>query len=80
MIKNLGPFLSQAWVDGVLRWRACIVAYAAQIIFYRKDTLEECKMMGTMYVQAVVDTLKEMIPFFTCFQHIKTFKLKVLSK
>ena len=63
MIKNLGPFLSSAWVDGVLRGRAYGISYASRIIIDREDTLEECKMMGVMYVQAVVDTLKERFPY-----------------
>ena len=71
MIKTLGPFLSPAWVDGVLRWRACIVSYASQIIFYQEDTLEECKMMGAIYVQAIVDALKKRFHFLHVFNTSK---------
>ena len=63
--KNLGPFLSQAWVDSALRWRAINDVGATyhpmhhrQILDW-EDTLEECKMMGAMYVQPLVDSLNK---------------------
>ena len=67
MMKNLGPILSQAWVDGVLRWRAYIISYASRIFFDAKDTLEDCKMIGATYVQTIVDTLKEIFPYLRVF-------------
>ena len=71
--KNLGPFLSQAWLDGVLRWRVnddvedtYHPMHHGQN-FDQGDTLEDCKMMGAMYVLEFVDSWKEMffdLPIF----------------
>ena len=64
LTKDLGPFSSQAWVDGVLRWGANDVEgtyhpmHHGQI-FDWEDTLEECKMIGAIYVQAIMDSLNK---------------------
>lgn len=63
--KNLGPFLSRLWMDGVLRWRNnnnVEVTYHPMYhgwIFDWEDTLEESKMMGATYLQAIVDSLNK---------------------
>ena len=67
-IKNLGLFLSRAWVDGVLRWRANDDVEGTyhpmhhRQIFDKDDTLEEYKKMGAVYVQAIVDSLNKRYP------------------
>ena len=74
--KNLGPFLPQALLDVVLRWRAndgfkgtCHPMHHGQI-FEHKDTLEECKM-NKVHVQAVVGSLNKefMIYLFSTHQN-----------
>ena len=53
LIKNLGPFLSQAWVDGALRWRVNDVEGTYHPMHHgqyldREDALEDCKTMGAI--------------------------------
>ena len=63
--KNLGSFLSQAWVDDVLRWKANDDVEGTyhpmhhKRILYEENTLEECKMVRAMCVQVVVNSLNE---------------------
>jgi hypothetical protein len=45
-------------------------------IFNREATLEECKMMGAMYVQASVDTLNKRFPGLLVFNTSKLFSPK----
>ena len=62
---NLGPLLSQSWVDGVWRWRAINVVEGTYLPMHHgwdldwEDTLEECKIMGAMYVRVIVDSLNK---------------------
>jgi hypothetical protein len=55
--------LQLGWMDGVLRWRNINNVEGTYHPMYHgwsfdwKDTLEESKMMGAMYLQAVVDSL-----------------------
>ena len=57
----------QSWVDGALRWRANDDVEGTyhpmhhRWIFDWKDGLDECKMMGAMYVQAIEDSLNESV-------------------
>ena len=74
--KILGSLLSQAWVEGMSRYRANDDVEGTyhpmhhKRIFDWEDTIEECKMMEAMYVQAVVDSLIERSPNVLVF---KTF-------
>ena len=45
-------------------------------IFDQEDTLKECKMMGAMYVQAVVDSLNERFHDLLVFNKSKLFNPK----
>jgi len=40
-------------------------------IFYWKDALQECKVMGVEYVQAIVDSLNEGFPNLPIFNALK---------
>ena len=80
--KNLGLFLSQAWLDGVLRWRVnddvegTYHPMHLRQFFDWEDTLEQSKTMGAMYVLEFVDSSKEKVSWFTYFQCFKTFQSK----
>ena len=45
-------------------------------IFNREATLEECKMMGAMYVQASVDSLNNMFSYLLVFNTSKLFSVQ----
>ena len=78
LIKNLGLFLSQTWVDGLLRWRANDDVEGTYHPMHHKqicdqeDTLEKCKIMGAIYCKQLWITW--MKSFLIClFSTHKTF-------
>jgi hypothetical protein len=66
-------------VDGVLRWRANVDVEGTYHpmhhgqFFDQEDTLEECKMIGAMYVQEIVDNFNKRIHDSIFFNIIKKF-------
>jgi hypothetical protein len=70
-------WMSRAWVDGALRcWANDDITCTYHLmhhghIFYRKDTWQECKVMGVEYVQAIVDSLNEGFPNLPIFNALK---------
>ena len=53
--------------------KAHIILCIMNSFFDREDTLDECKMMGAMYVQAIVDSLNERSPDLPAFNASKLF-------
>lgn len=70
-------WMSRAWVDGALRcWANDDITCTYHLmyhghIFYWKDMLQECKVMGVEYVQAIVDSLNEEFPNLPIFNALK---------